>query len=114
MDQLSSADLERKLELCREVIKVLDVVTPGCTITRGLVLYELQAAEIMVARRCIESGVKLNKGILRRKLLVIIKILEESISILELAHISTSEYLMAQEAKKDTLVALNKWISSLK
>jgi len=35
LEQLTTEDLDRKLELCREVLKVLDIVTPGYTVTRG-------------------------------------------------------------------------------
>ena len=36
LESLTEDDLDRKLELCREVMKVLDIITPGHTVTRGM------------------------------------------------------------------------------
>lgn len=134
MESLTEEDLDRKLELCREVMKILDIVTPGYTVTRGigwdyeisrkilnhfitcnsyiyvgLVLYELQAAEVIKARRLRCKG-----SILRRKLQLTLKNLQECISILEMCHPESIEYEISQAAKEETLVNLTKWISTLR
>ncbi|CAL8135441.1 unnamed protein product [Orchesella dallaii] len=111
LQNLSPADLDRKLALCREVLDVLDALTPGYTITRGMVLYELQAAEIIHVRRLQAT---LKPHILRRKLQLTLKTLKDAIAILEMSPTSTIEYEIAQSAKKETLVDLTKWISLLK
>ncbi|XP_021965910.1 SET domain-containing protein SmydA-8 [Folsomia candida] len=109
LESLTEEDLDRKLELCREVMKILDIVTPGYTVTRGLVLYELQAAEVIKARRLRCKG-----SILRRKLQLTLKNLQECISILEMCHPESIEYEISQAAKEETLVNLTKWISTLR
>ncbi|ODM90870.1 Protein msta, isoform A [Orchesella cincta] len=111
LQNLSPTDLDRKLALCREVLDVLDVLTPGYTITRGMVLYELQAAEIIHIRR-LQANLK--PPILRRKLQMTLKTLKDAIAILEMSATSTIEYEISQSAKKETLVDLTKWISLLK
>lgn len=76
-----------------------------------MVLYELQAAEIIHVRRLQD---KLKPPILRRKLQLTLKTLKDAIAILEMSHPSTIEYEIAQSAKKETLVDLTKWINLLK
>lgn len=79
----------------------------------GLILYELQAAEVMYARR-LQALRKCTAANLRRKLQLTLKTLKEAIEILELCHPTSIEYEISQAAKKETLVDLNKWINSLK
>jgi hypothetical protein len=79
----------------------------------GLVLYELQAAEVIKGRRLQEMR-KCTAPILRRKLQLTLKSLQECISILELCQPNSIEYEISQAAKTETLVDLNKWISTLR
>lgn len=76
-------------------------------------MYELQAAEVIKARRLQEMR-KCTAAILRRKLQLTLKNLQECISILELCHAGSIEYEISQAAKKETLVDLTKWISTLR
>lgn len=48
--------LDAKRQLCRENLKVLNVVSPGLTIQRGGVLFELQECDFFLAKRKAEEG----------------------------------------------------------
>ncbi|CAG7786915.1 unnamed protein product [Allacma fusca] len=113
IQELHESELEKKLVLCQEVLEILDRVTPGYTITRGLILYELQATEILMSRRLFETR-KFSKALLKRRLEGTVKILMEAIDILSFAHESTPEYAMAAAAKAETLIDLRRWINILK
>lgn len=76
-------------------------------------MYELQAAEIIKARR-LQATRKCSPANLRRKLQLTHKVLQECITILEMCHEGSIEYEISQAAKSETLADLTKWISSLK
>ncbi|KPJ18660.1 Protein msta, isoform A [Papilio machaon] len=50
IDELPDLMLERKAEYCRMVLKTLDVITPGDSRMRGMMLYELHAPLMYLAR----------------------------------------------------------------
>lgn len=50
LDELSPAQLQLKIELCRRVLAVLDVVHPGRSRARALMLYELHGPLVRQAR----------------------------------------------------------------
>lgn len=79
----------------------------------GLVLYELQASEIILSRRVFESR-KFSRALLKRKLESTLKILTEAVDILSLAHSSTPEYTVAMSAQAETLPDLKRWINIVK
>ncbi|CAH2093115.1 unnamed protein product [Euphydryas editha] len=56
LDDLPDLLLERKAELCRLVLKILDVVSPGDTRMRGMMLYELHAPLMYLARSEFRAG----------------------------------------------------------
>lgn len=43
--------LERQIELCQELLKVAEVLEPGFSKFRGLLLYDLQTAVVVQAKR---------------------------------------------------------------
>jgi hypothetical protein len=47
--------LERKINLCTELLEVADILDPGATRIRGLLLYDLQAAMVVQAKRDLAS-----------------------------------------------------------
>jgi hypothetical protein len=53
--ELSDRLLERKINLCTELLEVADVLEPGTTRLRGLLLYDLQAAMVVQAKRDLAS-----------------------------------------------------------
>ncbi|XP_063895180.1 SET domain-containing protein SmydA-8 [Helicoverpa armigera] len=56
LDELPDLLLERKAELCRLVLSTLDVITPGDTRMRGMMLYELHAPLMFLARSEFGAG----------------------------------------------------------
>ncbi|XP_045451310.1 SET domain-containing protein SmydA-8 [Melitaea cinxia] len=56
LDDLPDLLLERKVELCRLILKVLDVVSPGDSRMRGMMLYELHAPLMYLARSEYAAG----------------------------------------------------------
>jgi len=79
----------------------------------GLILYELQAAEVIHARRLHDTR-KITAPNLRRKLQLTLKTLKEAITILEFCYPESIEYEISQAAKAETLPELIKWINNLK
>ncbi|XP_069699805.1 SET domain-containing protein SmydA-8-like isoform X2 [Periplaneta americana] len=51
LSELSSRQLERKINLCTELLEIADVLDPGASRIRGLLLYDLQAAMVVQAKR---------------------------------------------------------------
>ncbi|KAJ8712451.1 hypothetical protein PYW07_005293 [Mythimna separata] len=56
IDELPDLMLERKAEFCRLLLKTLDVITPGETRMRGMMLYELHAPLMFLARNEFGAG----------------------------------------------------------
>ncbi|XP_049855223.1 SET domain-containing protein SmydA-8 [Schistocerca gregaria] len=48
---LTDEQVNRKVELCNELLEVADVLEPGMSRLRGILLYELQAAMVVQAKR---------------------------------------------------------------
>ena len=49
MEELGEADLRLKLLLCQQLLSVLDLVSPGLSLGRGLILFELHSVLVMIA-----------------------------------------------------------------
>lgn len=110
LHEMSQQEAHRKLELCQEVLKILNVLTPGMTVVRGNILYELQAAEVLICRNLLESG-KCSKALIRRRVQNALKTLNEAIDIFEICY---PMRMLAESAKSTTLMELKGWLSSLK
>ena len=76
----------------------------------GHILYELQAAEVLIARQLVESG-KTSRILIRKRLQGTVEVLKEAITIFELSHPTR---MLAESAKTQTLAELENWIASLK
>jgi len=55
-DKLSEDQLRRKQQLCEEVLAVLDVIMPGESRMRGMMLYELHLPHVLLANRMLQAG----------------------------------------------------------
>lgn len=53
---LTDGILERKLDICHEILDVTDELSPGFTKLRGSVLYELQATMVVQTKREFNKG----------------------------------------------------------
>ncbi|XP_058056982.1 SET domain-containing protein SmydA-8 [Anopheles bellator] len=113
MAELPDVLLERKVELCRDVLRVLDVFEPGRSRSRAMVLYELHAPLIVLAQSGFARGEEKRDGkTLKQQLTEAATILEECGSILEWEDPTTPEGILANVAKQ-SLLQLQQSIDSL-
>ena len=111
MDDLPDIILEHKVELCRLVMQVLDVVEPGLTRSRGMILYELHAPLLFIARGQWSAGV-IDNPTLKSKMTEASAVLKEAADILCLEPEGTPEAEIGQGAK-EALEQLNQSIADL-
>ncbi|XP_040573772.1 SET domain-containing protein SmydA-8 isoform X1 [Lepeophtheirus salmonis] len=55
-DSLSDDQFMRKKELCERVLKVLNVITPGQTRKKGMMMYELHLPFVIMGNRALQKG----------------------------------------------------------
>eukprot|EP00096_Caligus_rogercresseyi_P006994 TRINITY_DN2418_c0_g2_i1.p1 TRINITY_DN2418_c0_g2~~TRINITY_DN2418_c0_g2_i1.p1 ORF type:complete len:531 (+),score=146.39 TRINITY_DN2418_c0_g2_i1:103-1695(+) len=55
-DSLSDEQFSRKRELCERVLRVLEVLTPGRTRKKGMMMYELHLPLVITANRSLQKG----------------------------------------------------------
>uniref|UniRef100_A0A182MZA2 SET domain-containing protein n=1 Tax=Anopheles dirus TaxID=7168 RepID=A0A182MZA2_9DIPT len=104
MVELPDVLLERKVELCRSILRVLDVFEPGKSRARAMVLYELHAPLIMLAQSAFSRGEDHRDGKpLKQQLTEAAHILDECGAILEWEDPSTPEGILANVAKQSLL-----------
>ncbi|XP_017774648.1 PREDICTED: protein msta-like [Nicrophorus vespilloides] len=97
LEELPDLLLERKVELCKELLQNLDVIEPGFTRLRGTILYELHAPLILLARNLYRTH-SISKEVLRCKLLEAIELLNVSSRILLLEPETSVEYSLGKGA----------------
>ncbi|CAG9564431.1 unnamed protein product [Danaus chrysippus] len=90
--------LQRKIEICRDLMKVFDVIEPGYSRLRGITLYELHAPLMVLTTRAFERK-EITKENLRNRLKEIVRYLRESSIILGFEPRSSPEGLMAGAAQ---------------
>lgn len=54
--EVAQADLDLKLQCCRQILELVEKLTPSEKRVRGILLFELQAALTEKARRAVASG----------------------------------------------------------
>lgn len=99
MEDLPDLILERKVELCEQLLEVLDVVEPGYSRIRGITYYELHSPLLILARNQYSAGM-INKEQLRRRLQQAIDCLGESAKILKGEPSCTLEGQLYQVARQ--------------
>ena len=113
-NNLSAELLERKRGLCEEVLGVLDVIMPGSTRMRGVMLYELHLPLVMLANRQLQLGpggggdparivASLKKGL---------KCLKQGVEILKLQPDDSFEAKIVA-GSKSSLVELENWVKTI-
>lgn len=99
MPELPDLLLERKLEICRDVIKVLDITEPGKTRARGMILYEMHAVLILLAQSAFRQKV-IYGLVLKKRLKEAAEFLQEAVDILSLEDLQSTEGQIAIQAKE--------------
>ncbi|XP_966391.2 SET domain-containing protein SmydA-8 [Tribolium castaneum] len=100
VEDLPDLLLERKVELCNQLLEVLDVVEPGHSRIRGVTLYELHAPLLILARNQYTSGM-IDKEQFRKKMEEAVEILGKAVEILKIEVPNSNEGqlgLVAQQA----------------
>ncbi|XP_035444080.2 SET domain-containing protein SmydA-8 isoform X1 [Spodoptera frugiperda] len=105
--EMPEAELNRKIEICRDLMKAFDVIEPGYSRLRGVTLYELHAPLMILTTRDFEKKA-ITKDNLRTRLKEIVKYLTESALILGFEPSQSSEGLMATAAR-DALKKIKTW-----
>ncbi|XP_018564705.1 protein msta isoform X2 [Anoplophora glabripennis] len=107
--ELSNELLERKRDLCTEILKVLDIIEPGYTRIRGVTLYEIHAPLMILLTRDMEDQSPA-KSELRTRLREVLKYLTEASVILSYEPENSPEGIMGRAAK-EALVQMRDWES---
>lgn len=105
--EMPDTELNRKIEICRDLMKVFDVIEPGYSRLRGVTLYELHAPLMILTTRDFEKKA-ITKESLRNRLKEIVQYLQESALILGFEPAHSSEGLMAAAAR-DALKKIKTW-----
>ncbi|KAF6214046.1 hypothetical protein GE061_011776 [Apolygus lucorum] len=90
IDEMSLEQLQRKINLCQDVLKLTDVFEPGLSRIRGVTLYELHAPLLLYAIKTFHSGSS-NKELLKRRLREVVGCLEDARRILSFEDPSSAE-----------------------
>lgn len=99
MVELPDILLERKEELCRQVLGVLNVFEPGLSRARAMLLYELHVPLVLLAKSGFIAKV-LTIGNLKERIQEAVNILEECVSILKFEDPTTQEGTLGRVANK--------------
>ncbi|KAM0735042.1 SET domain-containing protein SmydA-8, isoform B [Formica fusca] len=111
LDDLPDVVLEHKIDMCRLLLQVLDVVEPGYSRIRGMTLYELHAPLLFLAKGQWNTGV-IDEAGLKSKMTEAANILKEAATILILEPPETAEGQIGIVAR-ESLVQLEQSISNL-
>ncbi|XP_060522073.1 SET domain-containing protein SmydA-8-like isoform X2 [Cylas formicarius] len=105
--ELSEEQLERKRDLCEEVLKIFNVLEPGYTRIRGVTLYEIHAPVMILLNREIESN-SMSKGQIKAVLKKVVDYLSEAQIILKNEPENSAEGIMGR-ATRDALMQIKEW-----
>ncbi|XP_017777901.1 PREDICTED: protein msta-like [Nicrophorus vespilloides] len=105
--ELDDEQLQRKMDICKEIIRIFDVIEPGFTRLRGVTLYELHAPVLVLTTRQFERQL-LNKTQLRYRIKEVIRYLEEARIVLGYEPRNSPEGIMGVAAE-DALDRMREW-----
>lgn len=94
LEDLPDIILERKVELCYQLLEVLDVIEPGNSRIRGVTLYELHGPLMVLARHRYQNDV-ITKEKFKQELRKVIDLLGEAVRILKQEPVSLPEGQLA-------------------
>lgn len=98
INELSAELLRRKEDYCRDLLEVIDVLEPGSSRLRGVIMYELHAPIMLQITRELQMG-KIKNSEFKRRLKEVIQILRKSHEILQYEPNGSSEHQMAVAAQ---------------
>ncbi|XP_055838401.1 SET domain-containing protein SmydA-8 [Episyrphus balteatus] len=99
MVELPDILLERKEELCRQVLGVLNIFEPGLSRARAMLLYELHVPLVLLAKSGFIAKV-LSITNLKERIQEAVNILEECVSILKYEDTASQEGMLGRVANK--------------
>ncbi|XP_015126926.1 SET domain-containing protein SmydA-8 [Diachasma alloeum] len=111
LDDLPDIVLEHKVDMCRLLLQVLDVVEPGLTRIRGMTLYELHAPLLFLAKSQWNAGV-IDDAALKSKMTEAANVLKEAATILSLEPLDSMEGQIGAGAR-EALTQLDQSIRDL-
>lgn len=94
INELSAEQLKKKEDYCRDLLEVIDILEPGSSRLRGVILYELHAPMMIQATRELQMG-RIKNTEFRRRLKEVVQILRKSYEILKNEPVGSSEHQMA-------------------
>ena len=110
MEEMNYSDMRLKVMLCTQLLEVLDIVSPGLSLGRGLILFELHSVLVMTAN--MEYATNQDRRTLHMKLTEAASLLKEAVKILSYES-PDSEYGHLISASKDSQDQLAGYIQSL-
>ncbi|XP_058795738.1 LOW QUALITY PROTEIN: SET domain-containing protein SmydA-8-like [Phymastichus coffea] len=99
LEDLPDIVLEHKVDMCRQLLQVLDIVEPGMSRSRGIILYELHAPLLFIARSQWTAST-IDNAALKSKMIEAMAILKQAADILSLEPKGTPEAEIAEGAKQ--------------
>lgn len=97
INELSTEQLKKKEEYCRDLLEVIDVLEPGNSRLRGVILYELHAPVMIQITQELQTG-KMKIYEFKKRLREVNLMLKESHNILRYEPTGTPEHQMAEAA----------------
>lgn len=98
INELSVEQLKRKETYCRDLLEVIDILEPGSSRLRGVILYELHAPIMLQITQEMQLGT-MKPVDFKRRLKEVIQMLKKSYEILKLEPDGSQESEMAVAAK---------------
>ncbi|KAH8304072.1 hypothetical protein KR059_000002, partial [Drosophila kikkawai] len=104
LPEMSPEDITRKESYCREFLEIVDILDPGLTRLRGLIMYELHAPVMVLAQMGMQRG-QISRQEFQRRLKEVVKLLQTSRDILCLEPEGSTEHAMGMAAA-DALIKM--------
>jgi len=113
-DKMSDEQFRRKLQLCEEVLKVLDKIMPGQSRKRGMIKYELHLPLVMLTNKQLQNGPDcgVSPDELKNNLKRGLDNLKESLEILKNEPQGSFESKIV-EGSKDSVTQLEQWVGTV-
>ena len=113
-DTMTDEQFKRKLQLCKEVLSVLDKIMPGQSRKRGMIKYELHLPLVMITNRLLQKGpgCGVSPDELKSNLKQGLEHLRESLDILANEPEGSFESKIV-EGSKESVTQLEQWVDTV-